>query len=72
MIHIGHPDHSGINRLVVCKSKAEAIRELRERGLTRDRAREIVKDVCANPNGFRLVAPEPIVFDIIEVANVAE
>lgn len=51
-IKIGHGAYNGFNALKFCVGKAAAIRELRNRGFTRDRAREIVNDISSRPNGY--------------------
>lgn len=47
VIHVGAANYVGLNKLTVCDSKAEAVRELHMRGFTRDRAREIVNNLCS-------------------------
>lgn len=44
IIRVGHSAyHTGINAAKACLGKAEAVRELRSRGCTRDHARSIIK-----------------------------
>jgi len=69
-IRFGHPAYSGANRYAVVKSKAAAVRELRERGLTRDSARRIVNQLEAHykrtGNGYDTFTM-PGTFDVVEV-----
>lgn len=69
-IRIGHPAYPqmGLNRSAYCKTKTEAVEELRDRGVTRDVAREAVKDVLTRSYGHRVVyAPGDT--ECIEVFN---
>lgn len=63
-IKIGHGAYSGANALKFVTSKAAAVRELRNRGLLRDQAREVVNSVCGRPNGYQIAEAG---FDLIEV-----
>jgi hypothetical protein len=51
-IRIGHAAYSGANALAYVVGKAAAVRELRERGMTRDAARDLVNQVTSKPNGY--------------------
>ena len=51
-IKIGHGAYSGANALAYVVGKAAAVRELRERGMKRDDARDLVKRVTSIPNGY--------------------
>lgn len=42
LIKVGHSAYSGTNLLRLCFSRAQAIRVLRNRGVLRDEAREVV------------------------------
>lgn len=53
-IKIGHGAYSGANALAFVVGKAAAVRELRERGFTRDAARALVKEVTSKPNGYSM------------------
>jgi hypothetical protein len=46
MFKIGHGIYNGTNRLAYAKSKAEAVRILRDRGVKRDDARNAVKSAA--------------------------
>jgi hypothetical protein len=72
MIKIGNAACTGINRLVICNSKAAAVRELRERGLTRDKARKIVNLIWSQERLYISIPTNPKFkyFDCIEVASV--
>ena len=69
-IRIGHSAYTGANRLAIVNSKAAAVRELRERGFTRDRARDVINRIHANyiitRNGYRTVEV-PGTFDVVEI-----
>ena len=66
-ICIGHPGYAGANAVAICHSKAAAIRELRNRGVKRDPARDAVNDVCLRAAGYTTVRPD--ILNIIEVTN---
>ena len=51
-IKIGHSAYTGANALVIVKSKAAAVRELRNRGFLRNRARDIINKVCSIQYGY--------------------
>lgn len=51
-IKIGHGAYSGDNALKFVIGKAAAVRELRARGFTRNKARDVVNKVCAKPDGY--------------------
>lgn len=51
-IKIGHGAYSGANALAFVVGKSAAVRELRERGFTRDAARTLVNKVSGQPNGY--------------------
>lgn len=63
-IKIGHGAYNGANALKFCLSKAAAVRELRNRGFTRDKAREIVKDVSSRPNGYKCAEVDHSVVEV--------
>ena len=69
-IRIGHSAYTGANRLAIVNSKAAAVRELRERGLTRDAARAIINRIHAHyeitRNGYDTVRV-PGTFDVVEI-----
>lgn len=52
LYRIGHGAYSGANRLVVAKTKAAAIRELRNRGVKRDAARKAINDLASHQMKF--------------------
>lgn len=68
VIRIGHPSYQGANRLFYAFSKKQAVEELRDRGFTRNRARELVKQVCETYHGYT-TASVSSVSDIVEIAN---
>lgn len=51
-IKIGHGAYTGSNALTVVNSKAAAVRELRNRGFLRNRARDIINKVCSIQYGY--------------------
>lgn len=55
MIKIGHGAYSGDNALKFVVGKAAAVRELRNRGYTRNAARAAVNVACSKPNGYTCV-----------------
>jgi hypothetical protein len=69
-VRIGHSSYSGANRLAVVSSKAAAVRELRERGFTRDLARSIInelhEDYKRTGNGYT-TEEIPGTFDLVEI-----
>ena len=67
-VRIGHPAYSGVNDLAYANSKAAAINILRDRGCTRDKAREVVNDVLKKDSGYRTIYTGNG-FDVIEVWN---
>lgn len=67
-IRIGHSAYSGANALAICNSKAAAVRELRMRGVLRDKAREAVKDVCARVAGYVCIYDQSGL-NVIEISN---
>ncbi|HEX8894425.1 MAG TPA: hypothetical protein VF783_13935 [Terriglobales bacterium] len=70
VIRIGHPAYprNGANAAKYCFSKAEAVRVLRDRGITRDVARAKVNDVCSKFGGYATVSERPY-GEVIEVGN---
>lgn len=52
IVQIGQFAYHGENRGKICRSKAAAVRELRERGVKRDVARHLVNDVCKRLSGY--------------------
>ena len=48
LIRVGHSSYSGANALRLCFSKAQAIRVLRNRGVTRDKARKAINKTMAD------------------------
>lgn len=71
-IRIGHPAYSGANRVFHALSKAAAVRELCERGLTRDRARNVVNEVCKRVAGYATVEANYQCIEILHWAGHAE
>lgn len=63
-IKIGHGAYSGANALKFVVGKAAAVRELRERGMTRDDARDLVNRVASKPNGYGTGAAN---YQVVEV-----
>lgn len=68
VIRIGHPAYNGANAMKYCFSKAEAVRELRARGVSRDVARTKVNDVSKRAGGYATLSDRPY-GDVIEVGN---
>lgn len=66
-IHIGHTAYHGANAFAVATSKSEATRILRDRGMTRDKARAVIHQTCAKPYGYQTVRNDTD--DVIEVNN---
>jgi len=66
VIQIGHGAYRGANALKFCRSKAAAVRELRERGVKRDVARSLVNDVCKRLGGYATTRAEEY-GDVIEI-----
>ncbi len=66
LIKIGHGAYCGANALRFCFSKAQAVRVLRNRGMTRDKARELIKDITERFSGYRTIT---IGGEIVEVSN---
>ena len=57
VIRVGHGAYKGINALRMCFSKAQAVRVLRNRGVTRDAARKVVNAALAI-GGASITAPD--------------
>ena len=57
VIRIGHGAYTGNNALFMCFSKAQAVRVLRMRGVTRDNARKAVQNALDGTRGW-VAAPE--------------
>lgn len=68
VIAIGHGAYRGVNALRLCFSKAQAIRVLRMRGMTRDGARKAVNEVCTKPSGYKTVTVDK---GVVEICNEA-
>jgi hypothetical protein len=71
-IRLGHPAYSGANRVFHAPSKAAAVRELRNRGLTRDRARDAINLVCKRVAGYATVEADFQIIEILHWAGHAE
>lgn len=70
VIRIGHPAYprNGANAAKYCFSKSAAVRELRNRGITRDVARAKVNAVMTKFGGYATVSERPYC-DVIEIGN---
>lgn len=66
LIRIGHGSYSGANALRMCFSKAQAIRVLRFRGLTRNKARDCINEIMQRSDGYRTVSAGG---EVIEICN---
>lgn len=63
-IKIGHGAYSGANALVWVIGKAAAVRELRNRGVKRNDAREAIKRVSSRASGYEIIKVE---HELIEI-----
>lgn len=70
-IKIGHGAYNGANALKFVVGKAAAVRELRDRGFTRDRARDIINDVSSRPAGYKCAEVEHSVVEVLAMNNEA-
>jgi hypothetical protein len=66
---IGHGAYGGANALTYVTSKASAVRELRQRGVLRNEARDAIKRVCNSVGDYGYVTVTGS-FDTIELAAV--
>ena len=68
LIKVGHGAYSGANALRFCFSRAQAVRVLQARGLRRDKAREVVKDITSgsHPGAYKTVSIDG---EVVEVMN---
>lgn len=64
LIRVGHSAYRGANALRMCFSKAQAVRVLRNRGVTRNAARD-----CVNKAMCDMGATARVGVEVVEVAN---
>jgi hypothetical protein len=67
-IQIGHCAYRGANAMKFCFSRAQAVRELRARGVLRDVARDAVNKACGRVAGYQMVCVAKY-GDVIEINN---
>ncbi len=70
LIAIGHGAYTrGTNFHRMCFSKVQAVRVLMNRGVDREQARKVIKEILTKPNGSEVVN---ISTGVVEIKNEAE